>query len=166
MFAIPLAFTGGLLALMLTGNPIPAPSLIGFIILAGIVVNNGIVFVDYVNQLRSQGMDTKEALLRAGQDRLRPLLMTALTTSSPCSPCAFDPSAGAGHDALPTITTIGGLLYATVLTLYLVPALYGNAQKSRPSPWTQRMSLTMFCSSIFLPKRRQRLPAKEEGDPS
>ena len=134
MFTIPLAFTGGLLALMFTGNPVSTVALIGFIILAGIVVNNGIVFVDYVNQLRRQGMETYKALLQAGQDRLRPILMTALTTIIAMSTMCFDPSAGAAMMRPMAITTIGGLFYATLLTLYLVPALYAIMHKKPLKP--------------------------------
>ena len=166
MFTIPLAFTGGLLALMMTGNPISTVALIGFIILAGIVVNNGIVFVDYVNQLRSQGMDTKEALLRAGQDRLRPILMTALTTIIAMSTMCFDPSAGAAMMRPMAITTIGGLLYATVLTLYLVPALYMVMHKKPPKPRDpeDEPDDVLF---VDIPAETQTAPSsEEEGDPS
>ena len=166
MFTIPLAFTGGLLALMMTGNPISTVALIGFIILAGIVVNNGIVFVDYVNQLRSQGMDTKEALLRAGQDRLRPILMTALTTIIAMSTMCFDPSAGAAMMRPMAITTIGGLLYATVLTLYLVPALYMVMHKKPPKPRDpeDEPDDVLF---VDISAETQTAPSsEEEGDPS
>lgn len=134
MFTIPLAFTGGLLALMLTGNPVSTVALIGLIILAGIVVNNGIVFVDYVNQLRRQGLDTHQALLQAGKDRLRPILMTALTTIIAMSTMCLDPSAGAAMMRPMAITTIGGLIYATLLTLYLVPVLYQLFHKKPLKP--------------------------------
>lgn len=134
MFTIPLAFTGGLLALMLTGNPLSTVALIGLIILAGIVVNNGIVFVDYVNQLRRQGLATHEALLQAGKDRLRPILMTALTTIIAMSTMCLDPSAGAAMMRPMAITTIGGLVYATLLTLYLVPVLYQLFHKKPLKP--------------------------------
>ena len=80
LFTIPLAFTGGLLALLLTGFNLSMIAMLGFLVLAGVVVNNGIVFVDYVNQLRLEGVDKKEALIIAGRTRIRPILMTALTT--------------------------------------------------------------------------------------
>ena len=98
------------------------------------MVNNGIVFVDYVNQLRRQGLDTRQALLQAGQDRLRPILMTALTTIIAMSTMCFDPSAGAAMMRPMAITTIGGLLYATLLTLYLVPVLYQIMHKKPLKP--------------------------------
>ena len=134
MFTIPLAFTGGFLALMLTGNPVSTVALIGLIILAGIVVNNGIVFVDYVNQLRREGVDTQSALLQAGKDRLRPILMTALTTIIAMSTMCLDPSAGAAMMRPMAITTIGGLIYAPLLTLYLVPVLYQLMHKKPLKP--------------------------------
>ena len=80
MFTIPLAFTGGLLALLITGKELSVISMLGFLVLAGVVVNNGIVFVDYVNQLSINGISKKEAIVEAGRTRIRPILMTALTT--------------------------------------------------------------------------------------
>ena len=80
MFTIPLAFNGGLLALLITGNDLSVVSMLGFLVLSGVVVNNGIVFVDYVNQLRATGMSKKDALIETGRSRIRPILMTALTT--------------------------------------------------------------------------------------
>lgn len=84
MFTIPLAFTGGLLALWLTGSELSIIAMLGFLVLAGVVVNNGIVFVDNINQLRLAGMDRTEAILETGRTRIRPVLMTALTTIWPC----------------------------------------------------------------------------------
>ena len=80
MFTIPLAFTGGLLALLITNQELSVISMLGFLVLAGVVVNNGIVFVDYVNQLRLSGLSKKDALIEGGRTRIRPILMTALTT--------------------------------------------------------------------------------------
>ena len=81
LFTIPLAFTGGLIGLMITGEDISMIAMMGFLILAGVVVNNGIVFVDYTNQLRLAGMEKKEALVETGKARMRPILMTAMTTA-------------------------------------------------------------------------------------
>ncbi len=124
LFTIPLAFTGGLLALQILGMELSITSLIGFLVLAGVVVNNGIVFVEYVNQLRLEGMDKKEALLKAGKDRIRPILMTALTTILAMSTMALGVGMGAQMSQGMAIVTIGGLAYATVLTLFLVTVLY------------------------------------------
>lgn len=124
MFTIPLAFTGGLLALLITGNELSVISMLGFLVLAGIVVNNGIVFVDYVNQLRLNGLDKKEALVEAGCTRIRPILMTALTTILAMSTMALGVGMGSEISQGLAIVTIGGLTYATLLTLFVVPALY------------------------------------------
>ena len=124
MFTIPLAFTGGFFALYFAGMPLSIVALIGLIILMGIVVNNGIVFVDYVNQMRRQGLSKREALLETGRDRIRPILMTALTTILALTTMAFDQSAGAVMMKPLALTTIGGMVYATVLTWFIVPVLY------------------------------------------
>ena len=124
MFTIPLAFTGGLLALWLTGSPISIIAMLGFLMLAGVVVNNGIVFVDYVNQLRLEGVDKKDALIQTGRTRLRPILMTALTTILAMVTMALGLGDGAEMTQPMAIVTIGGLTYATLLTLLVVPVLY------------------------------------------
>jgi HAE1 family hydrophobic/amphiphilic exporter-1 len=124
MFTIPLAFTGGLLALQITGEMLSIVAMIGFLVLAGVVVNNGIVFVDYVNQLRLGGMDKHDALVQTGVDRIRPILMTALTTILANSTMAMGVGMGAELSQGMALVSIGGLAYATLLTLYLVPVLY------------------------------------------
>ena len=124
MFTIPLAFTGGLLALFITGNELSVISMLGFLVLAGIVVNNGIVFVDYVNQLRIGGLNKKEALVEAGRTRIRPILMTALTTILAMSTMALGVGMGAEMSQSLAIVTIGGLAYSTLLTLFVIPTLY------------------------------------------
>ncbi len=124
MFTILLAFTGGLLALFITGQVLSVVSLIGFLVLAGIVVNNGIVFVDTINQLRISGIKRKEAIIETGRLRLRPIVMTTLTTVLAMTTMAFGVGEGAEMTQGLAIVTIGGLLYATVLTLYVVPVLY------------------------------------------
>ncbi len=129
LFTIPLAFTGGLLALQVTNTVLSIVSMIGFLVLAGIVVNNGIVFVDYANQLRMEGMERQEALVKTGKDRLRPILMTALTTILAMSTMAFGVGMGAEMSQGMAIVSIGGLTYATLLTLFLVPALYDILHK-------------------------------------
>ena len=124
MFTLPLAFTGGLLALWLAGQPLSVISMLGFLILAGIVVNNGIVFVDYTNQLRLAGMEKRAALLLTGKARIRPILMTALTTILAMSTMVFSKGMGAEMAQPMALVTIGGLAYATLLTLFVVPVLY------------------------------------------
>lgn len=124
MFTIPLAFTGGFAILYFAGMPISVVAMIGFIILVGVVVNNGIVFVDYTNQLREKGLPVKEALLEAGKTRLRPIVMTALTTILALITMALGVGDGAEMMQPMAVTTIGGLTYATVLTLVIVPIMY------------------------------------------
>ncbi len=124
IFTIPLAFTGGFLALLLTGQNLSIISMIGFLILVGVVVNNGIVFVDYVNQLRLAGWSKKDALVETGVTRMRPILMTAMTTILAMITMAFDTSVtGAMSRGLATVS-IGGLAYATLMTLFIVPVMY------------------------------------------
>ena len=129
---IPLAFTGGLLALMIAGMELSIVAMLGFLILAGIIVNNGIVLVDYVNTLRLNGMERREALVTAGKTRLRPILMTALTTILGLSTLALGVGAGADMVQPMAVVTVGGLIYATLLTLYVVPALYDIMNKRPP----------------------------------
>ncbi len=124
MFTIPLAFTGGFLILWLANMTVSIVAIIGLIILIGVVVNNGIVLVDYTNQLRETGLDVKDALLEAGKTRLRPIVMTALTTILALSTMALGIGEGAEMMQPMAVTTIGGLLYATVLTLLVVPVMY------------------------------------------
>ncbi len=124
LFTIPLAFTGGLLGLFFSGSEISVIALIGFVMLAGIIVNNGIVLIDYMNQLREQGMEKKEAILTAGRTRLRPVLMTALTTILALSTMVLSDDMGAEMAKPMAVTTIGGLLYGTLLTLVVVPCVY------------------------------------------
>lgn len=124
MFTMPLAFTGGLLALRIAGETLSIISMLGFLVLAGVVVNNGIVFVDYANQLRLDGMEKRQALLAAGKARIRPILMTALTTILAMCTMVFSTQAGAAMARPMAIVTIGGLAYATLLTLIVVPVLY------------------------------------------
>lgn len=124
MFTIPLAFTGGLLALLITGNDISVISMLGFLVLSGVVVNNGIVFVDYTNQLREKGYTTRNALIETGKVRLRPILMTAITTILGLSTLSIGVGMGAEMLQPLAIVAIGGLLYATLLTLFVVPTMY------------------------------------------
>ncbi len=124
MFTIPLAFTGGFLGLFLTNNEVSVIAMLGFVMLAGIIVNNGIVLVDYINQLREGGMDKKSAIVEAGRTRIRPILMTALTTILAMSTMAFGQKMGSDMVQPMAIVTIGGLIYGTLLTLFVVPCIY------------------------------------------
>lgn len=124
MFTIPLAFTGGFFALMITGKPLSIVAFVGLIILSGVVVNNGIVFVDYINKLRESGMSKKDAIIEAGNHRLRPIIMTALTTIIALSTMSVGVGMGTELVQPMAITAIGGLIYATLLTLVFIPVLY------------------------------------------
>lgn len=132
MFTLPLAFTGGFLGLFLTNNEVSVIAMIGFVMLAGIIVNNGIVLVDYINQLRRGGMDKKDAIVEAGRTRLRPIVMTALTTILGLSTLAAGMGMGADMIQPMAIVAIGGLIYGTILTLFVVPCIYDifNRNKS------------------------------------
>lgn len=124
MFSMPLALVGAVLGLLITGRTFNVPAFIGIIMLAGIVVNNGIVMVDYINRLRREGKDRKEAILEAGPVRLRPILMTALTTILAMVPLAI--GIGEGSEARAPLATvvIGGLTFSTLLTLVVIPVVY------------------------------------------
>ncbi|MEE0265772.1 MAG: efflux RND transporter permease subunit, partial [Acutalibacteraceae bacterium] len=124
MFTIPLAFTGGFLGLFITGFDVSVVALIGFVMLCGVVVNNGIVLVDYINQLRIEGMEKKEALIEAGKTRMRPILMTAITTIIGLFSMALGIGEGTEMMQPVAIVCIGGLLYATIMTLYIIPVMY------------------------------------------
>lgn len=131
MFTIPLAFTGGFLGLILTDSEISVIALIGFVMLSGIIVNNGIVLVDYTNQLRDSGMELREALITAGRTRLRPVLMTALTTILALCTMVFSHDMGSEMARPMAVVTIGGLVYGTLLTLVVVPCIYEVFGKGR-----------------------------------
>ena len=124
MFTIPLAFTGGFLALLLAGIEVSVVSLVGFVMLVGVIVNNGIVLVDYINQLRLEGMGRREAIIEAGVTRLRPILMTSLTTILGLVVMAFGKEGGTALMQPVALVCIGGLLYATLMTLLVVPCMY------------------------------------------
>ena len=129
MFTIPLAFTGGFLALLISGIEVSVVSLIGFVMLVGVIVNNGIVLVDYINQQRQDGMARREAIIDAGVTRLRPILMTSLTTILGLVVTALAKNAGTALIQPIALVCIGGLLYATLMTLFVVPCMYDMMNK-------------------------------------
>ena len=124
MFTIPLAFTGGFIALVIAGLDMSVIAILGFIMMAGIIVNNGIVLVDYINQLRAEGMPKRQALIEAGVTRIRPIFMTALTTILGLSVMAFSNDSSSAMMRPIALVCIGGLIYATIMTLFVVPAIY------------------------------------------
>ena len=131
LFTIPLALVGAVLALFITGTTVNIVAFIGVIMLAGIVVNNAIVLVDLINQLRAQGMGRFEAIMEAGQARLRPIMMTSLTTALGLLPMAMGFGEGAEVRTPMAITVIGGLLVSTVLTLVVIPVVYSLLDRKR-----------------------------------
>lgn len=132
IFTVPLAFTGGIIGLMMFGQSISAIALMGFMILMGTVVNNGIVFVDYTNQLRIQGVEKRVALIATGKTRMRPILMTALTTILSMSVMVFSQDAGNAMQKGMAIVVSVGLLYATLMTLFVVPVMYDILYRHSP----------------------------------
>ena len=132
LFTIPLAFTGGLLGMLFTGQQLTMISLMGFIVLMGTVVNNGIVFVDYANQLRMGGMERRAALVATGKTRMRPILMTTLTTVLAMLQLVFSNDMASQLMSGMAIVIICGLSYATLMTLYIVPILYDILFKKPP----------------------------------
>ena len=129
MFTIPLAFTGGFLALLLSGIEVSVISLSGFVMLVGIIVNNGIVLVDYINQLRLAGAERREAIAEAAVTRVRPILMTSITTILGLVVMALARNAGTSLMQPVALVCIGGLLYATLMTLLVVPCMYDMMNK-------------------------------------
>ena len=129
MFTIPLAFTGGFIALIIAGLDMSVIAIIGFIMMAGIIVNNGIVLVDYINQLRAEGMAKRDALIEAGVTRMRPIFMTALTTILGLSVMALNNDSSSAMMQPIALVCIGGLIYATIMTLFVVPAIYDILNK-------------------------------------
>ena len=132
LFTVPLAFTGGLIGLLVTGQQLTMISLMGFIVLMGTVVNNGIVFVDYANQLRMGGMERRAALIATGKTRMRPILMTTLTTVLAMLQMVFSGDMASQLMSGMAIVIICGLSYATLMTLYIVPILYDVLFKKPP----------------------------------
>ena len=132
LFTVPLAFTGGLLGLLFTGQQLTMISLMGFIVLMGTVVNNGIVFVDYANQLRIGGLQRQDALVATGRTRMRPILMTTLTTVLAMVTMLLSTDAGSEMGKGMAIVIIGGLAYATLMTLFIVPVLYDSFYRKPP----------------------------------
>ena len=132
LFTVPLAFTGGLLALWFTGENLSIISLMGFLMLLGTVVNNGIVFVDYTNQLRKGGVERQDALVATGKTRMRPILMTALTTILAESSLLVGDDMGSQMGRGMALVIAGGLAYATLMTLYIIPVMYDILFKKKP----------------------------------
>ena len=132
LFTVPLAFTGGMLGLLIVGDQLSLLSIMGFAVLMGTIVNNGIVFVDYVNQLRVGGLDRRNALLATGKTRMRPILMTALTTILAMFQLVFSDDMAGQLGGGMAIVIIGGMVYGTIMTLFIIPIMYDILFKRQP----------------------------------
>lgn len=132
LFTVPLAFTGGLIGLLVMGEPLSVMGMMGFVVLLGTVVNNGIVFVDYANQLRMGGLDREDALIATGKTRMRPILMTALTTILAMMSLLFGDDMASQMSRGMAIVVAGGLAYATLMTLFIIPVVYDILFKKKP----------------------------------
>lgn len=132
LFTVPLAFTGGLIGLLVMGEPLSVMGMMGFVVLLGTVVNNGIVFVDYANQLRIGGLDREDALIATGKTRMRPILMTALTTILAMASLLFGDDMASQMSRGMAIVVAGGLAYATLMTLFIIPVVYDILFKRKP----------------------------------
>lgn len=132
LFTVPLAFTGGLLGLLVMGEPLSVMGMMGFVVLLGTVVNNGIVFVDYANQLRIGGLERREALIATGKTRMRPILMTALTTILAEASLLFGDDLASQMSRGMAVVVAGGLAYATLMTLFIIPVMYDILFKRPP----------------------------------
>lgn len=124
MLSVPFALSGGFIGLFITGKTLSVPAFIGIIMLAGIVVNNAIVLIDYINQLRAKGMQRNDAIIKAGKDRFRPIMMTTLTTVLGLLPLALARGEGSNTTSPLAIVVVGGLTLSTVLTLSFIPVVY------------------------------------------
>ena len=129
MFSVPLMVIGVAISLWITNTLLGITAVIGILVLVGIVVNNGIVLVDYINQKKAEGHSTYDAILISGQDRLRPILMTALTTMLGLIPLALGIGEGTEINQPMAIVVIGGLFTSTLLTLFIVPIIYSLIDK-------------------------------------
>ena len=144
MFTVPLAFTGGFLALFVCGFDVSVVALLGFLVLSGVVVNNGIVLVDYVNRLISEGMDLTEALVLGGKTRMRPILMTAMTTVLAMLTMALGIGEGMEMVQPMAVVAVGGLIYATIMTLFFVPVMYDIMHRKNLGRGRRRLSDAAF----------------------
>jgi HAE1 family hydrophobic/amphiphilic exporter-1 len=143
MFCLPLSLIGVSFSLLVSHTPISVVVILGIILLGGIVVNNGIILIDYINQLRADGMSLKDAAIKAGKTRLRPILMTAFSSAIGLVPLALGIGEGSELQAPMAIVTMGGILVATFLTLVVTPALYIGTEEISASFRTRKSKLKM-----------------------
>jgi HAE1 family hydrophobic/amphiphilic exporter-1 len=137
MVSVPLAFIGSILALLISGYTLGVSAFMGLLMLVGIVLTNAIVLVSMVEQLRKNGLSTQDALIEGGKTRLRPILMTALTTIMAMIPLAVSVSSGTMLSAELAIVVIGGMVSSTFLTLFVIPAVYSLVYRRQRQPAVQ-----------------------------
>ena len=172
MFSMPLAITGGILGLLITGNTITVTSFMGFIMLVGMVVNNAIVLVDYTNQLRERGLECFDALVEAGPSRLRPILMTTLTTIIGMLPMALGTGEGTETQKSMAITIIFGMAISTIVTLILIPVLYLGItnfrnkfkRKKPPKDMSKEEDYTKFNTAVRIPEEKVKPNTRNKKD--
>ena len=165
MFSLPVALTGAFGALLLTGNTFNLFSMIGMIMLMGLVAKNAILLVDYTNTLRARGLARNEAMLEAGPTRLRPIVMTTCTMVFSMIPLALKMEEGAESRAPMAVVLIGGLVTSTLLTLVLVPVMYTYLDDSAASPrWPARVYPPgCDCAGFGVPRTQRRGAGPSSG---
>jgi HAE1 family hydrophobic/amphiphilic exporter-1 len=141
IFCIPLSFIGIIMLHLITGEVLNIMTAVGLLILVGVIVNNGIVLVDYTNLLRKRGMELGKACVEAARNRLRPILMTTLTTVLGLIPMAFFPGEGSEMTMPIGKTVLGGLSFGTLMTLFLMPALYYIFNKKNEQKRLQKLAV-------------------------
>jgi HAE1 family hydrophobic/amphiphilic exporter-1 len=167
MITVPLAFTGGFLALLVTGLDISVIAVVGFLLLSGVIVNNGIVLVDYINRLRRSGKLLTDAIVEGGRTRMRPIVMTATTTVLALITLAFGFGMGAEIIQPMAVVILGGMIYATFMTLFIVPVLYDLLLRRREDDIAES-GLEYYANdeetreAYFMEKRRGKTELEEE----
>jgi multidrug efflux pump len=134
MLTVPLAMAGALFGLWITGQSLNIFSQIGLVMLVGLAAKNGILIVEFANQLRDQGLEFRAALVEASETRLRPILMTGITTAAGAIPLLLSSGAGSETRAVIGIVILAGVLAATVFTLFVVPVAYDRLARHTESP--------------------------------
>ena len=160
MMAIPFAFTGVVIALLMTDTPLSIVAALGAVMLVGIVTKNGIVLIDFINLMRERGVPLYEAIARSCRSRLRPVLMTSLTTILGMVPMALSTGEGAETWRPMGIAVIGGMVFSPIITMIIVPAIYASMDKSGSRNKKKALAKQYVFMKDFDPERD--LPQKNE----
>ena len=167
ILTVPLSFAGGFLGLLISGFHMSIVSMVGMIMLVGVVVNNGIVLVDCANRLREEGLNKREAIVKAATMRIRPVLMTALTTILGLLPLGIGMGTGAEIIQPVAIVCIGGLTYATLMTIFIVPVLYDILRRDKkPQPAPEPEPASQPQDPTGSPEPADEAPTAPEGQPA